>query len=313
MDEHHQANELDEIQSTDSVVVDAVPPYPEKLRLMKSIVLLKDMPERTIQALAEFLKPRRFATGAVVFKEGGRGMSMYFVASGRIRIYKRTASGSSRQLAIVGPGYFFGEMALVDEVPRSASAAAAEPCLLFELYSGDLEHWVKESAPQALQFFAALSHVMARRLRNTSKELTLHFDLSDLLGNHQKPEREFIREALEHVLSYLEGGWSAAAYLSSNGEGGATIVQPETGANDAFDGIGIDSALDVNADDASGVWLNDETFRVPLRSDGKTLGSLLFRSRSPVRPDERDELALTLAAVSSPITTGLQIIKLRAA
>jgi CRP/FNR family transcriptional regulator, cyclic AMP receptor protein len=311
MDENRQSNEFSEIESTDSVVVDAVPPYPEKLRLMKSIVLLKDMPERTIQALAEFLKPRRFATGAVIFKEGGRGMSMYFVASGRVRIYKRTASGSSTQLAIVGPGYFFGEMALVDEVPRSASAAAAEPCLLFELYSGDLEGWVKDSATQALQFFAALSHVMARRLRNTSRELTLHFDLSDLLGNRQKPECEFVREALEHVLSYLEGGWSAAAYLSSNGV--ATIVQPETGREDAFQGISMDAALGGNPDDAGGAWLNDDTFRVPLRSKGKMLGSLLFRSRSPVTPDERDELALTLAAVSGPITTGLEIIKLRAA
>jgi CRP-like cAMP-binding protein len=311
MDENHQADELTESQNTDGVVADAVPPYYEKLRLMKSIVLLKDMPERTIQALAEFLKPRRFATGAVVFKEGGRGMSMYFVASGRIRIYKRTACDSSRQLAIVGPGYFFGEMALVDEIPRSASAAAAEPSLLFELFSGDLERWVKDSAPQALQFFAALSHVMARRLRNTSKELTLHFDLSDLLGNHQKPESEFVREALEHVLSYLDGDWSAAAYLSSSGI--ATIVPAESGRNDTFEGIRIDGALDGSSDEAGGAWINDDTFRVPLRSDGKMLGSLLFRSRSPLMLDQRHELALTLSGVSSPITTGLEIIKLRAA
>jgi len=200
-------------------------------------------------------------------------------------------------------------MALVDEVPRSASAAAAEPCLLFELFSGDLERWVKDSPPQALQFFAALSHVMSRRLRNTSKELTLHFDLSNLLGDHQKPEREFLREALERVVSYLDGDWSAAAYLSSNRV--ATIVQAKAGGNDAFDGI--DGALDANPDDAGGAWLNDVTFRVPLRSDGKTLGSLLFRSPSPVMPAERDELGLTLSAVSSPITTGLEMIKLRAA
>jgi CRP/FNR family transcriptional regulator len=308
----NQADEFNEIENADSVVSDAVPPYHEKVRLMKSIVLLKDMPERTIQALAEFLKPRRFASGAVVFKEGGRGMSMYFVASGRIRIYKRTASGSSTQLAIVGPGSFFGEMALVDQVPRSASAAAAEPCLLFELFSGDLEDWIKDSPPQALQFFSALSHVTARRLRNTSKELTLHSDLSNLLRDPQKPEREFLREALEHVVSYLEGAWSAAAYLSSNGV--ATIVQAESGRNQAFDDVdGIGAALDANPDDAGGVWLNDEIFRVPLRSNGKTLGSLLFRSPSPVMPAERDELALTLAAVSSPITTGLEMIKLRAA
>ena len=309
MDENHPANEFNEIENTESVVSDAVPPYHEKLRLMKSIVLLKDMPERTIQALAELLKPRRFASGAVVFKEGGLGMSMYFVASGRIRIYKHTASGSSRQLAIVGPGSFFGEMALVEQVPRSASAAAAEPSLLFELYSGDLEGWIKDSPPQALQFFSALNHVTASRLRNTSKELTLHSDLSNLLGDYQKPEREFLREALEHVVSYLDGDWSAAAVLPLNGV--ATIVQAESGRKHPFESI--DGALDANPDDACGIWLNDEIFRVRLRSDGKTLGSLFFRSPLPVMAAERDELALTLAGVSSPITKGLEMIKLRAA
>jgi CRP-like cAMP-binding protein len=170
------------------------------------------MPERTIQALAEFLKPRHFAAGSLVFKEGGRGMSMYFVASGRIRIDKRTASGSVTELAIVGPPDFFGETALVAEVPRSATAAAAEPCLLFQLFSGNLQRWLKNSAPQALQFFAALSHVMARRLRKTSRELTLHLDLSKLLRDHQSEAQPFLREALERVVSHLDGDWSAAAY-----------------------------------------------------------------------------------------------------
>lgn len=291
----------------DTEVVDAVLSYHEKLRLLKSIVLLKKMPERTIQAMAEFIKPRRFAPGDVVFKEGGLGMSMYFVASGRIRIYKRTSGTSGRELAIVGPGDFFGEMAFVDEVPRSASAAATESCLLFELFKGDLDRWMRNSAPQALQFFAALSHVMSKRLRNTSRVLTMHFDLSNLLEGHRMEAPEFVREALERVVSYLDGEWSAAAYLFSNGT--ITIVPATAGGDNLFDHVDADLAAEPNP---RATWLDEETFHVALARDGKPLGALFFRAPSPVLQTDRDELALILAAVADPIRTGLEMINLRA-
>jgi len=281
--------------------------YQDKLRLLKSIVLLKNMSERTIQGLAEFLKPRKVPDGTVIFEEGSRGMSMYFVASGRIRIYKETASGATRELAVVGSGDFFGEMALVDEVPRSATAAANGPCLLFELYSGDLTRWVKNSAPQAVQFFSELSQVLARRLRKTSRELTLHFDLSNLLGDHRKAAQDFLREALERVISHLEGPWSAAAYFA--GDASTTIVQAVSTNGDHFDDAR--TVLAAGMDD-KGSWVDDETFRVALNRDGMTLGSVAFRSLTALTPTERDDLTLTLTSACRPMTTGLEIIALRA-
>jgi CRP/FNR family transcriptional regulator len=281
--------------------------YQDKLRLLKSITLLKNMSERTIQGLAEFLKPRKVPDGIVVFDEGSRGMSMYFVASGRIRIYKNTVSGSTRELAIVGPGDFFGEMALVDEVPRSASAAASGSCLLFELYNGDLTRWVKNSAPQALQFFSELSHVLAKRLRKTSRELTLHFDLSNLLGDHRKTSLEFVRAALERVLSHLDGAWSAAACLAIDDK--TTVVQVASEGGYQFKNVGAGLATDRTA---GGSWLDDQTFRVALNRNGIVLGSVLFRSPVSLMLADRDDVALTLTAACSPITTGLEIISLRA-
>src|SRR5689334_4647599 len=312
MSGNFNTNELNEVADLEAFYeYDAAPSvvltYQDKLRLLKSITLLKNMSERTIQGLAEFLKPRKVPDGTVLFEEGSRGMSMYFVASGRIRIYKNTASGSTRQLAIVGPGDFFGEMALVDEVPRSASAAATGSCLLFELYNGDLTRWIKNSAPQALQFFSELSQVLARRLRKTSRELTLHFDLSNLLGDHRKTPPDFVREALERVLSHLDGAWSAAACLAIDGK--TTVVQVASEGGYQFKNVGAGLANDKAAE---GSWLDDQTFRVALNRNGITLGSVLFRSPVSLMLAERDDVALTLTAACSPITTGLEIISLRA-
>jgi CRP-like cAMP-binding protein len=281
--------------------------YQDKLRMLKANTLLKNMSERTIQGLAEVLKPRKVSGGTVVFEEGSRGMSMYFVAIGRIRIYKNTVSGSTRELAVVGPGDFFGEMALVEEVPRSASAEAIGSCFLFELYSGDLTRWVKSSAPQALQFFSELSQVLARRLRKTSRELTLHFDLSNLLGDHLKTPPDFVREALERVLSHLDGAWSAAACLAIDGK--TTVVQVVSEGGNRFENVGAG----FTADEATGgSWLDDQTFRVALTRNGMTLGSVLLRSPISLTMAERDDIALTITAACNPITTGLEIITLRA-
>jgi CRP-like cAMP-binding protein len=274
---------------------------------LKSIALLKNISEQTIQELAAFLKPRKVRDGSLIFEEGSRGMSMYFVANGRIRIYKKAAGGATRELAIVGPGDFFGEMALVDEVQRSASAEASGSCLLFELDSEDLARWVKNSAPQALQFFSELSHVLAKRLRKTSRELTLQFDLSNLLGDHRTTGPDFVREALERVLSQLDGSWSAVAYLAIDGK--TTVVQAVSNGGYRFKNVGPGPGSNKAA---GGAWLDDLTFRVALNRNGTSLGSVLFRSPVSLTVAERDDVALTLTSACNPITTGLEILALRA-
>jgi CRP/FNR family cyclic AMP-dependent transcriptional regulator len=280
--------------------------HQDKLRLVRSIALLKNMPDRTNQKLAELLKVRKVADGETIFEEGSRGMSMYFVASGRVRIYKQTAGGFLWEIAIVAAGDFFGDMSLIDEVPRSASAVACGTCMLFELYSGDLNRWVQSSAPQALQFFSELSHVLSRRLRKTSRQLTLHFDLATLLGDHRKGAPEFIRQALERVLLHLGGPWASAAFL--NADRSTTIVCAESSKENQFENASV--VLD-KAANSTGSWIDDETFGVALNRHSVTLGTVVFRCMMPLQPAEQDDHALTLTSACSLITTGLEIIALR--
>ena len=64
--------------------------------------------------------------------------------------------------------------------------------------------------------------------------------------------------------------------------------------------------------DDKGSWVDDETFRVALNRNGMTLGSVAFRSLTALTPTERDDLTLTLTSACRPMTTGLEIIALRA-
>src|SRR5262245_33780217 len=113
--------------------------YSEKLNLLKSMPLLKHMPERNLKAVADLLKPRKLEDGEVVFEQDARGMSIYFLAAGAVRIVRRAAAGGTdKELAVLGPGDFFGEMAFIDEVPRSATAITVGATIVFEFFRDDL-------------------------------------------------------------------------------------------------------------------------------------------------------------------------------
>lgn len=77
-----------------------------------------------LQALARAGTPRRFLTGQVIFSSGDAGDGFYIVESGRVKISAPVGSGELRQLASIGTGDFFGEMAVIDHAPRSATAIA---------------------------------------------------------------------------------------------------------------------------------------------------------------------------------------------
>lgn len=71
-----------------------------------------------------------FKAGEVVFRQGYPGDYAYIIQQGEIEIYHEEADGTEKHLALLGEGEMFGELALTDDAPRSASARAATDCSL---------------------------------------------------------------------------------------------------------------------------------------------------------------------------------------
>ena len=109
---------------------------------------------------------RDFPAGAVVFEEGDPGSRLYVIQAGQVRVVKRTG-GRSLTLARLGPGEFFGEMALLDQQPRSATAVVDEPARLLELDEAAFERLVLERGEVALRILKRLS----RRLREANRQI----------------------------------------------------------------------------------------------------------------------------------------------
>ena len=275
----------------------------EKLQLLKSVRLLEAIPESQLATLGEFLAPVEFADGAVIFEEGSKGDSLYFVTSGRVRISKRVTAGEMKDLAILGPGDCFGEMALIDDVARSAQAAAVGVAKVFRLHREDMDRWLKSHPELAVDFFAQLVQVLSRRLRRTSSELTLIYDLSHMLLEPWESGKALLAKVLGHVVPHLEGNWSAAAYLYNVFNDEMDLV---AGCG-PFDFAGVQGQLPP-VKETRNIWIEEHVYYVSLPGEKRPHGYLIFHSEADLKDDQRTETGRTLTTVAQFLSTALENI-----
>jgi|GEM_PF-273636 len=275
----------------------------ERLQLLRSVRLLETIPESQLATLSEFLAPVDFADGAVIFAEGSTGDSLYFVTGGRVRISKRVSADEMKDLAILGPGDCFGEMALIDDVARSAQAAASGATALFRLHREDMNRWLKSHPELAVDFFAHLVQVLSRRLRRTSSELTLIYDLSHMLLEPWESGQALLAKVLGHVVPHLEGNWSAAAYLYNvfNDE-----MDFMAGCG-PFDFAGIQGKLPP-VQETRNIWIKDHVYYVSLPGAKRPHGYLIFHSEADLKDDQRTEIGRTLTTVAQFLSSALENI-----
>lgn len=111
-----------------------------------------------------------FRAGDVIFREGDKAESFYVVRSGKIRI-----SSGDTVLDDIGRNAFFGEMALIDESPRSATATALEDCECVQINSADFAKRLHGLDPVMQGIF----RVLVERIRNLNRRVTQDENTSD--------------------------------------------------------------------------------------------------------------------------------------
>lgn len=109
---------------------------------------------------------RRHPAGTVLFREGEAGEKMFLIRAGKVNIVKRIAE-SEITLAVLGAGEFFGEMALLENLPRSAGATVVEDAQLIEIEQEHFETLVRTRGEIALRMLRRLSG----RLREAGRQI----------------------------------------------------------------------------------------------------------------------------------------------
>jgi len=122
--------------------------------------------------LADISREEEHPVGAVVFRQGDPGDRLYLIREGRVRISRDVPGIGEEALAILEAGDVFGEMALLDEAPRSADARAHERCELLSIPKDRFEDLLFMHKDLAYEVLWNVIRTLIRRLRATNDKLT---------------------------------------------------------------------------------------------------------------------------------------------
>jgi CRP/FNR family cyclic AMP-dependent transcriptional regulator len=132
--------------------------------MLKRIPLFSDLAEQELELLADTLRRRAFAKGMIIFHKDSPGQTLYVIESGKVRIFILSESGQEISVNIYGPGDFFGELALLDGLPRSAGAVVMEDTVTLTLHRDDFLQLLQDHPELAMNIICVLS----TRLRYTT-------------------------------------------------------------------------------------------------------------------------------------------------
>lgn len=139
-------------------------PVTPRQEILGRLSLLSDLTPAELTIVDGLLHERTYLTDEVIFDEGEEGQAIYFILAGEVLICRQGEPETGR-LAVLGPGSFFGDVALLDDSPRTAQARAASILQLVVFFRADFLGLVETHGRIASKISLQLARNMGRRLR----------------------------------------------------------------------------------------------------------------------------------------------------
>lgn len=137
---------------------------PTQEDLLAELPIFEGMGRRRLKTVSRLLHTRSYAAGETVFNETEPGAGLYIIIEGRITVTKDLSGAEPMVLAEFVSGNFFGELALIDEIPRTATATALESSTLLAFPKPDLDRLIDRQPQTAVIILKNLSRLVAQRL-----------------------------------------------------------------------------------------------------------------------------------------------------
>jgi CRP/FNR family cyclic AMP-dependent transcriptional regulator len=145
-----------------------------RLQLLKNVVLFKDLTMRDLAMVNSLMHERSYIADEVIFDEGEEGQGLCVVLSGRVKI--SLPANVDQVLIELGPGAFFGEVALLDQSIRTAQARAIEDTKIVALFRAEFYSLLETHSSIASRISFQLAKVLAARLRQAVLNTSRHHE-----------------------------------------------------------------------------------------------------------------------------------------
>lgn len=143
----------------------------EKEELIRQIALFRGLDSADLRRLGEIATEETLGTGQEIFAEGTPGDSLFAVKYGTVRVLKQGREGKE-EVARMSSGEHFGEMALIDSAPRSATVDTVERTELVRIRREDLENLLAQDDALGHRGYKAFARYLCLRLQQTTIDLT---------------------------------------------------------------------------------------------------------------------------------------------
>ncbi len=127
---------------------------------LRRIFFFKDLSDGEIRLVADACHEERYSSGEILFTEGSAADRCYIVLEGRVEVWRDYDEAAPSLLGVHGPGHFFGELALLDELPRSATVVARENARVLFLYREDFRNLIRSHSSIALSIMVSISFML---------------------------------------------------------------------------------------------------------------------------------------------------------
>jgi CRP/FNR family transcriptional regulator, cyclic AMP receptor protein len=274
---------------------------------LKEISMFKKFDDEKLKEFFKTFQQKKYNAGDIIFEEGSAGNTLLILIEGEVVIEKKLDEEGKefKQLALLSAGEFFGEMAVIEEKPRTAQARAYADTVLYELSHQDFFDFIKEQPETGMPFLVEITKTVLRRLQNTSNELTMLFDLSKLVMEDHESSKEFLIKAASEIVPYLEGIWNIDAYIYNpfNEEYDLALSQEK---------FKEEKKLSVSDENIMNGWLNDRAYVSVFSLKDKKLGYILFSRETDITNVQRNNLSTIFNTISSILASAMENIDHRA-
>ena len=145
---------------------------------LKKVYFFQELPDQQIKKIQQVCHQIEYNPGDILFEEGSQADRFYIVADGAVEVWKDYKLPDRDLLAVHEQGHLFGEMALIDELPRSATVLAKEPTRLFYIDRDDFHTIIQDNSKIAISILKSVSAMVRKsneyfvdNLRERAREL----------------------------------------------------------------------------------------------------------------------------------------------
>ncbi len=144
----------------------------DRVEQLRKVELFSGLKPEALDLIAKVSSEETHALGTKLFQHGDAGDKLYLILEGKIRISRDVPGMGEEALAVLGPGEVFGEMALLDESPRSADARVHERCRLLTIPKDGFDDLLFLHKDLAYEVLWSIVRMLVNRLRETTNKLT---------------------------------------------------------------------------------------------------------------------------------------------